>query len=132
MTRIAAAAKHTRAFRASGIRKKDKGFFKQSSPCQKVHGAIRWIILFFHAAIPLWLEFLRWNPFFHYVLIGFAQQSDKLEFVGMPERNTFPRGQCHQLKHMQKRLNMFPVLRIFCSFVLLFTGLRTIWAHRDH
>ena len=43
-----------------------------------------------------------------------------------------PLGQCHQLKHMPKRLNMFSVLRIFCSFVLLFAGFRTIWAHRDH
>ena len=31
-------------------------------------------------------------------LIVFAQQPDKLVFVRMTERNTFPRGQCHQLK----------------------------------
>ena len=28
-----------------------------------------------------------------YVLINFAQQRDPLEFVGMSERNAFPRGE---------------------------------------
>ena len=30
---------------------------------------------------------------FHNVLFGFAQLSDQLEFVGMPERNAFPPGE---------------------------------------
>ncbi|MDY4583597.1 MAG: hypothetical protein SPD81_12245, partial [Candidatus Faecousia sp.] len=44
--------------------------------------------------------------------VGFPQQPDKLVFAGMPERNTFPRGQCHQLKEPGP---VFPVIASQCA-----------------
>ena len=111
MTRIAAAAKQTRAFRASGIRKKDKGFFKQSSPCQKAyegdpvdnHGI-------FSRSDSAVTGVPAAESFFHYVLIGFAQQSDKLEFDGMSAAQYLPPGGRGTAKRWMRNGDTFPFL----------------------
>ena len=54
---------------------------------------------------------IKWN-----VLIGFPQQADKLEFVEMRDRNTFPRGEGAPVRTLGRMRNG-DLFRICMHFV---------------
>ena len=56
---------------------------------------------------------------FLYVLIGISQLPEKLEFVEMPERNTFPRGEGAPVRKLGRKRNgdMFHICMHFVKKV---------------